>query len=60
VTGVIAGQNESFDSLLRRFNKKVQQNGIISESRRREYYEKPITRRKRKEAKGRRGAQTVK
>jgi small subunit ribosomal protein S21 len=56
----MAGQNESFDSLLRRFNKKVHQNGIISESRRREYYEKPGARRKRKEAKARRGAQTVK
>ena len=43
-------ERESFESLLRRFNKKVQQNGILSEIRRREYFEKPSIRRKKKEA----------
>lgn len=52
--GVIAGNDESFESLLRRFNKKVQQDGILSEIRRREFYEKPSVRRKRKEAAKRR------
>ena len=33
---VMAGENESFESLLRRFNKKVQQGGILTETRRRE------------------------
>ena len=47
---VTAGKDESFDSLLRRFNKKVQQHGILSELRRREHYEKPSIRRKRKKA----------
>lgn len=47
---VKADQNESFDSLLRRFNRKVQQEGVLSEVRRREYYEKPSVKRKRKEA----------
>ena len=52
---VTAGQEESFDSLLRRFNKKVQQDGILAELRRREFYEKPSVQRKRKKAAKRRG-----
>jgi len=47
-------ERESFDSLLRRFNRKVQQDGILAEFRRREHYEKPSTRRKKKEAAKRR------
>ena len=47
---VIVGENESFESALRRFNKKVQQDGIIAETRRREHYEKPSVKRKKKEA----------
>ncbi|MFC1968237.1 30S ribosomal protein S21 [Chloroflexota bacterium] len=47
---VVAHDNESFESLLRRFNKKVQQEGIMSEVRRREYFEKPSIKRKKKEA----------
>lgn len=47
-------QGESFESLLRRFTKKVQQAGIISEARRRGFYEKPSIKRKRKEAAKRR------
>jgi small subunit ribosomal protein S21 len=50
LTNVNAGDTESFESLLRRFNKKVQQEGILSEIRHREHYEKPSVRRKRKEA----------
>ena len=54
MTEVAGGENESFESLLRRFNKKVQQTGILSELRRREHYEKPSVRRKRKRAAKRR------
>jgi small subunit ribosomal protein S21 len=54
VTNVVANSNESFESLLRRFNKRVQQEGILSEIRRREFYEKPSIKRKRKEAAKRR------
>ena len=54
MTGVIAGNNESFESLLKRFNKRVQQSGILSEIRHREYFEKPSVKRKRKEAAKRR------
>ena len=54
MTEVAGGENESFESLLRRFNKKVQQTGILSELRRWEHYEKPSVRRKRKRAAKRR------
>ena len=54
MTEVVASEHESFDSLLKRFNKKVQQHGILSELRRREHYEKPSVRRKRKRAATRR------
>ena len=50
MTNVMAGENESFDSLLRRFNKRVQLDGTLRELRRREYYEKPSIKRKRKGA----------
>ncbi|MBF6612227.1 MAG: 30S ribosomal protein S21 [Chloroflexi bacterium] len=53
---VTVGDNESFENALRRFNKKVQQDGILAEARRREYYEKPSVLRKRKEAARRRKA----
>ena len=51
---VKVGNNENFESLLRRFSKKVQQSGILSEIRRREHYEKPSIKRKRKAAAKRR------
>ena len=56
MAGVVAHDNESFESLLKRFNKRVQQDGIISEIRHREYFEKPSVKRKRKEAAERRRA----
>ena len=53
---VKAGTDESFDSLLKRFNKKVQQSGILAELRRKEHFEKPSVKRKRKKAAKRRGS----
>lgn len=53
---VTVGNEESFDSLLKRFNRKVQQDGILAELRRREHYEKPSIKRKRKKAAKKRGA----
>ncbi len=47
---VTAGEGESFESLLRRFSKKVQQDGVLAEIRRRGSYEKPSVKRKKKEA----------
>ncbi len=48
VSEVKVREGETFESALRRFNKKIKQNGILSEVRRREHYEKPSVRRKRK------------
>lgn len=53
---VTAGDDENFDSLLKRFNRKVQQDGILAEVRRREHYEKPSIKRKRKKAAKKRGS----
>ncbi|HJX04156.1 MAG TPA: 30S ribosomal protein S21 [Dehalococcoidia bacterium] len=47
-------EGESFESLLKRFSKKVEQAGIISEVRRRNFFEKPSIKKKRKEAAKRR------
>jgi small subunit ribosomal protein S21 len=54
VAEVRLDEKESFESLLRRFNRKVQQEGILAEFRRREHYEKPSVTRKKKEAAKRR------
>lgn len=47
---VIVEENESIESALRRFNKKVQNDGILSEYRRRQFFEKPSVLRKKKRA----------
>jgi small subunit ribosomal protein S21 len=54
VSEVRIGENESFETALKRFNRKIQQEGILAEARRREHYEKPSMKRKRKEAARRR------
>lgn len=41
-------ENESLDSALRRFKRSCAKSGIISEVRKREHYEKPSVRRKKK------------
>jgi small subunit ribosomal protein S21 len=46
-------KDESFESALRRFKKKIEQEGILKEVRERKHYEKP-SERKRKKAKRRR------
>jgi len=45
---VIVGQNESLDSALRRFKRQCQKAGVLAELRKREHYEKPSVRRKKK------------
>ncbi|HHY42642.1 MAG TPA: 30S ribosomal protein S21 [Thermoanaerobacterales bacterium] len=45
---VRVGENESLDSALRRFKRKCQRAGVLSEVRKREHYEKPSVRRKKK------------
>ena len=42
--------NEPFDIALRRFKRSCEKAGILSEIRRREFYEKPTQERKRKQA----------
>ena len=41
-------ENESLDSALRRFKRKCSRDGIIGDLRRKEHYEKPSVRRKKK------------
>jgi len=50
VSEVKVSDHESFETALKRFNRKIQQDGILAEARRREYYEKPSVKRKRKAA----------
>ncbi len=45
---VTVDPNESLDKVLKRFKKECQKAGILSELRRREHYEKPSVRRRRK------------
>ena len=45
---VRVGDNESIESALKRFKKKIQKAGVLSEIKRRERYEKPSVKRKRK------------
>ncbi len=48
--GVRVKENEPFDIALRRFKRACEKAGVLSEVRRREYYEKPTQERKRKRA----------
>ncbi|HUV88928.1 MAG TPA: 30S ribosomal protein S21 [Anaerolineae bacterium] len=50
MTRVVIEDGESFDSLLRRFTRKVQADRLMSETRRRRFFEKPSVIRKRKKA----------
>jgi len=45
---VKVGDNETLDNALRRFKRKCARDAIISEIRRKEFYEKPSVRRKKK------------
>lgn len=53
---VRVGKNESLDSALRRFKRLCQKSGVLSEARKREHYEKPSVRRKKKSEAARRRA----
>ncbi|OGY28281.1 MAG: 30S ribosomal protein S21 [Candidatus Woykebacteria bacterium RIFCSPHIGHO2_12_FULL_43_10] len=55
MTMVRANEGESIEVLIRKFNKKVQADGILTELKKREYYEKPSVQRKKEEALRRRG-----
>jgi small subunit ribosomal protein S21 len=48
VTQVIIEPEESFESALKRFKKQCEKAGLLSEFKKRQHYEKPSARRKRK------------
>jgi small subunit ribosomal protein S21 len=48
VTEVVIKEGESFDQALKKFTRKVQQDGLLSEAKRRQHYEPPSVKRKRK------------
>ncbi len=50
MTGVRIKENESFESALKRFKKQCEKAGILSEIKKREHYEKPSVKRKKKAA----------
>ncbi|MCJ7549860.1 MAG: 30S ribosomal protein S21 [Anaerolineae bacterium] len=50
MTFVHADDRESFDSLLQRFKKRVERDRVLSEIRKRRYFEQPSIIRKRKRA----------
>jgi ribosomal protein S21 len=39
---------ESFENLLRRFNRKVQQSGLLASAKQQQYFEKPLSKRDRR------------
>ncbi len=49
-------ENEPFEVAMRRFKKQCEKAGILSELKRREYYDKPSVRRKKKAAAARKRA----
>ncbi len=50
LTRIQIREDESFESALKRFNRQVQTDRILSEARRRRFFEKPSVIRKRKKA----------
>ncbi len=54
--GIKIKENESFENALKRFKKQCEKAGILSEIRKREHYEKPSVKRKKKELAARKRA----
>jgi small subunit ribosomal protein S21 len=50
---VIVDENEPFDKALKRFKRLVEKEGILTEVRRRQFYEKPSEKKKRRERQAR-------
>jgi len=48
MSGVRVREGESFESAVRRFKRSCEKAGILSELRKREHYEKPCVRKKKK------------
>ena len=50
---VVIRDGDSFEQALKRFTRRVQQDGLLSEAKRRQHYEPPSVKRKRKARKAR-------
>ena len=50
---MIVDENESFEKALKKFKRLVEKEGILTEVRRRQFYEKPSEKRKRRERQAR-------
>ena len=48
MTEIKVGENESLDNALKRFKRSCAKSGVIGEVRKREHYEKPSVKRKKK------------
>ncbi len=48
MTEIKVGENESLDNALKRFKRSCARSGVIGEVRKREHYEKPSVKRKKK------------
>ncbi|MBM7660787.1 small subunit ribosomal protein S21 [Bacillus mesophilus] len=48
MTKTVVRKNESIEEALRRFKRSVSKTGTLSEARKREFYEKPSVKRKKK------------
>jgi len=46
--GIKIKENESFENALKRFKKQCEKTGLLSETRKREHFEKPSLKKKRK------------
>jgi len=46
--GVVVGENEPFESALRRFKKQLQKSGVLGEVKKRRAYDKPSVKKKKK------------
>lgn len=56
MSSIRVGENESLESALKRFKRKCQKDNIMGDLRRKEQYEKPSVRRKKKEEAARKRA----
>jgi len=48
VPGVVVREDESFESALKRFKKRLQRSGVLGEVKKRRAYDKPSVKRKKK------------
>jgi small subunit ribosomal protein S21 len=46
---ITVGDNETLEDALKRFRRSCQKNGVLAEMKKREYYEKPSEKRKKKQ-----------